>query len=467
MSLRPSSRPNRTRLLVVEETRVIATNERGTSHEPGDRTPLRRFPLEVNLRNPSCRHQSALSIATLGFVLSFAVLTMGWKCSVLLYPSPPRNQEGRLRVMTTNYGWDQQDKTKTTIGMNFGRSVRQAELWEGIRAHSAYWEDGWQFQSSRVAQKDHRYYVFLDVETCFESQYPHYVQNIAANSDLRNGRNPISSSGGLMPKLRSLCPIVDAVLATPLFRSGNNNTHLVLFDCRPFGPKSCLSRRDNSNLDHRVSLVSLSATNQELSPNLDIGLPPPAITKIQLTTAQEMMIIEGSCRNDDRPYLLSFVGSFRGPVRSQLKELDNGNDVIIMDNLDRLEKSNSLNDRNGSRGERYRQLLATSQFSAVPRGDNLYSYRFTEVLSAGAIPVIVADSWVLPLCSEILGGEGWKDLAVIIPESQISSTVDILRGISFEKKCEMRRRAYGLYQRYLSSPEAIVEGIIECLERRR
>ena len=32
---------------------------------------------------------------------------------------------------------------------------------------------------------------------------------------------------------------------------------------------------------------------------------------------------------------------------------------------------------------RYTELLASSRFALVPRGDNLYSYRFFEVLAAG------------------------------------------------------------------------------------
>jgi hypothetical protein len=417
-------------------------------------------------------------VASLSFLvslfISYNAFSFIWRKSSSSLSSSSHRQHDAVQILTTNYGWNQ---NHPTVGLQFGRSVRQAELWEGIQAHTAYWSEGWQYYlqttASTTIPNSHRYYVFLDVETCFEAMYPRYVQNIAANSDLRNGRRPLSSSGGLAPKLRALCPVIDYVLQSPLFRRGatSNNTndaHLVLFDCRPYGPSSCLSRQDNPQLDHRVSLVSLSASSakkhHQLSGDLDLGLPPPAVTKIQLTPAQEQRI--ASCRssdNYDRPYLLTFVGSFRGPVRPKLQDLDNGKDVLILDNLDRLNNSNVVLTRESSSGGgRYQQLLEESQFAAVPRGDNLYSYRFTEVLSAGAIPVILADDWILPFCPELVGD--WNELAVLIPEHRVASTVDILREISPQTKCQMRRRAYQFYQTYLSSPEATISGIIECLE---
>ena len=39
----------------------------------------------------------------------------------------------------------------------------------------------------------------------------------------------------------------------------------------------------------------------------------------------------------------------------------------------------------------YSELLSNTDFGLVIRGDNLYSYRFLEVLSAGVIPVIFSD----------------------------------------------------------------------------
>jgi len=46
-------------------------------------------------------------------------------------------------------------------------------------------------------------------------------------------------------------------------------------------------------------------------------------------------------------------------------------------------------------------LLRGSSFGLVPRGHGVYSYRLTEVLLAGAVPVVLANGWVLPF-SEIL-----------------------------------------------------------------
>lgn len=41
--------------------------------------------------------------------------------------------------------------------------------------------------------------------------------------------------------------------------------------------------------------------------------------------------------------------------------------------------------------ETYYQLMTQSTFCAVPRGDNLFSVRFSEILSAGCVPIIYAN----------------------------------------------------------------------------
>lgn len=41
----------------------------------------------------------------------------------------------------------------------------------------------------------------------------------------------------------------------------------------------------------------------------------------------------------------------------------------------------------------YGGILKESHFGAASRGGNQFSYRFSEVLSAGAVPVVYADGW--------------------------------------------------------------------------
>jgi Exostosin family len=126
--------------------------------------------------------------------------------------------------------------------------------------------------------------------------------------------------------------------------------------------------------------------------------------------------------NNDRTFWLSFAGIYhRHAIRKKLAQLDtttttmtrskpcsrsssvmpsNGNHTILITNTKRYQNLT------------YMDLLKQSKFAAVPRGDNLYSYRFTEVLAAGAIPVLFANpDWVLPFRTE---------LAIGMPVSSVS-----------------------------------------------
>lgn len=67
----------------------------------------------------------------------------------------------------------------------------------------------------------------------------------------------------------------------------------------------------------------------------------------------------------------------------------------------------------------YCNLLMQSIFAGAPRGDNLYSVRFSEILSASSIPVVYSDGWVLPYNQDVVD---WSELAVLLPEKHVNQT---------------------------------------------
>jgi hypothetical protein len=140
-------------------------------------------------------------------------------------------------------------------------------------------------------------------------------------------------------------------------------------------------------------------------------------------------------------------------VRQQLAALSNDKDVVI-----RIKPESE----EGAK-DRLHAFALNSIFSAAPRGDNLFSYRFTEVMSCGSIPVVHADDWLYPFAPQLLN---WSSIAVIIPESKVNDTVDILRDMSLEERCRSRKHVLEIYDRYMNNGEATIHGIIDSLESR-
>ena len=127
-----------------------------------------------------------------------------------------------------------------------------------------------------------------------------------------------------------------------------------------------------------------------------------------------------------------------------------------MDRQDYIDKYNI--------NETYEALLYKTIFAGAPRGDNLFSYRFTEVMSSASIPVVHADNWVLPFHHKLVD---WKKCVVTIEEARAKETIAILKNISATKRCQMRQYCYTIYQKYFANPNANIAGMIDSIEMAR
>lgn len=76
-----------------------------------------------------------------------------------------------------------------------------------------------------------------------------------------------------------------------------------------------------------------------------------------------------------------------------------------------------------------------------------HSFRLTEVMGAGAIPVILIDHYVLPLSGLI----DWNEVAIILPEHRLYDVPDVLRALTPERIETMHRNVVTTYEVLLAS----------------
>jgi hypothetical protein len=95
-----------------------------------------------------------------------------------------------------------------------------------------------------------------------------------------------------------------------------------------------------------------------------------------------------------RKYFLTFLGNFQShPVRSRFGQMlhDPSEGVIVED-------SHSM----GAALYDYNDLLVNTSFTLVLRGDKEFSYRFTEAVCSGSVPVLVSDGWIVPYSQHLV-----------------------------------------------------------------
>jgi hypothetical protein len=127
--------------------------------------------------------------------------------------------------------------------------------------------------------------------------------------------------------------------------------------------------------------------------------------------------------------------------------------ILITDSKELYQNTNGLS---------YNELLLSSQYVAVPRGDNLFSYRFSEVMSSGAIPVLIHNTeWVLPFRPEIIN---WDRCVLRITADEIPTTISRLQNITLYEQCQRRQYCHHIYETYMKNGSTILQGILDGLQ---
>ena len=159
----------------------------------------------------------------------------------------------------------------------------------------------------------------------------------------------------------------------------------------------------------------------------DISLPTPWTENVRRYTANT---------GSQRTYFLTFKGNFAtsrpfGDVRTRAAAI-----------LHAPERGVVVVDSKGDEGKKYdyEKLMFDTVFTLILRGDQPYSYRYTEVVCSGAVPVMVlSDGWVPPFSSL----HPFTEYGVEVTEEDMPTLVGKLRAM---KPTEVERLRYAAKQ---------------------
>ena len=97
---------------------------------------------------------------------------------------------------------------------------------------------------------------------------------------------------------------------------------------------------------------------------------------------------------------------------------------------------------NEEKSKFYEQTLSRSRFSLCPSGTGPTSIRFLESLGSGAIPIILADTMMLPSIHNI----NWEDCTIKLAEKDYNQLRETLSEITPEQEQIMRQKGLEAYK---------------------
>lgn len=167
-----------------------------------------------------------------------------------------------------------------------------------------------------------------------------------------------------------------------------------------------------------------------------------------------------------RYFLLSSQMAVHPEYREDLEALQarHGEAVLVLDKCTNLSEG-VLSVRRRCHKHQvfdYPQVLQEATFCVVLRGARLGQAVLSDVLRAGCVPVVIADSYVLPF-SEVLD---WKRASVVVPEEKMSEVYSILQSVPQRQIEEMQRQARWFWEAYFQSIKAIALATLQIINDR-
>ena len=179
--------------------------------------------------------------------------------------------------------------------------------------------------------------------------------------------------------------------------------------------------------DERFIWALASSLEQFFRHGRDVSLPTPWTENVRRYAANI---------NTQKTYFLTFKGNFGtsrpyGDVRTRAAAIlhDPAHGVVVVDSTAESGKAYD-----------YEKLMFDTVFSLILRGDQPYSYRYTEVICSGAVPVMVMSGGWVPPFSNL---HPFTEYGVAVEEEDLPNLVGMLRAM---KPMEVQRLRYAAKQ---------------------
>ena len=236
--------------------------------------------------------------------------------------------------------------------------------------------------------------------------------------------------------------------------AGGPVPRMLLLDSWPWYPWPAYYR------DDRLAFAKLNALEGMHRPRIDVSMPPPSHSTLQFVLHQALpdaaAAAAGGAGRAPR-YLLTFKGNFNTNRRwrGRLGALHNPAQGVVI--IDTAKEAGGL-EGSSSSSYNYAELMAASAFTAVVRGDVEFSYRFTEAVCSGAVPLLLADGWVPPLNSTV----PFHTYGVAAAQADIGGAlVDRLRSMPLQEHARLRANALRFCHRHVGSVYHAAESLID------
>ncbi|XP_063622019.1 exostosin-2 [Cydia splendana] len=170
-----------------------------------------------------------------------------------------------------------------------------------------------------------------------------------------------------------------------------------------------------------------------------------------------------STQPDDKKYLI--LSTQLNIPRDYLTILQNiassSNDLILLDRCKDADHSKRCEYITG-RIFNYPEVLKDGMFCLVIHSARLSQAMLMDILASQCIPIIVADSIVMPFNSHV----DWNKIAIFVPEDNLKNVLKIVHAVSEERRGELYWQQRWVYERYFSSIQKITMTMLEIINEK-